>query len=182
MGNHVFDLDVWQCSGCKSHNLPRVQKCLACGKAKDGLKTANGINPCVDTGSTVKRSNQSITTRNSTKGKRRPVWETLTKTEKRFFDDHLSPLWESMEIATVIPQLRFPLSDGTTYSPDFTVLDFGCRITRIIEVKGGYSLRYGWAEQGIERFRRAREFFASEYRLENVMELWQWQKQWRRVE
>jgi hypothetical protein len=86
-----------------------------------------------------------------------PIKEKLNKTEAKFLREHLEPLL-GRTLQHIIPQVTLPFPDGTSYRIDFfcvTIEGF----VKCYEVKGSYDLNFAWAEQGIERFRRARDLW-----------------------
>ena len=71
----------------------------------------------------------------------------------------------------ILPQcLVLPLEGGGTYRPDFMVMNPAGPRVRLIEVKGGYK-GPGW-EQGIERYRRARQQWGQKF----AFEMWTWDR------
>lgn len=94
----------------------------------------------------------------------------LNKTEQRCLAELTAkyPDWLILSQSVVLP-----FGDGTSYRPDFLLIppfwdqEF---IAFIVEVKGGYR-GPGW-EQGMERYRRAREKWGTWLGFE----LWTWRK------
>lgn len=130
---------VWTCGRCFQANAHTRTRC-ACGCDRP----QHAVEGKPDDGKKERRG-------------RVPVIEHMTKAELRFLRERLEPDLGS-GILHIIPQVVLPFPDGTSYRVDFLCILLDGTV-RGYEVKGCYSLRFAWAEQGVERFRRAKEFW-----------------------
>jgi hypothetical protein len=92
----------------------------------------------------------------------------MNKTETRWLRE-VKPLHYPVHVA-LAQALTLPLDGGGTYRPDFMLVAPTGGIV-LVETKGGY--RGPGAEQGIERYRRARTQWEKAYFR---FEMWEWKK------
>lgn len=84
----------------------------------------------------------------------------------------------------LIQAVRLDFKDGTSYHPDFVVIDFlkvddiyeMVQKPIVVEIKGSHIGKVAWSRHGVERFRRARDVFSRWF----TFQLWEHNKgQWR---
>ncbi len=143
---HGWIPGVWPCRACDHYNPPHANACLTCRAPRQGLNSNS------DPALAAKPEKQA-------RSRRRTPAERMNKSERE-----IEAMLSCDPMAIVLPQaLTLSFVDGTSYRPDFLVIAAG-QMDRVIEVKGGYR-GPGW-EQGIERYRRAKEKWGAWFRFE----------------
>lgn len=136
----------WDCWTCKNWNLPDHPACQTCGQ------------PRPDNGDIQPKPVRMMDV--AGKAEKRPK---MNKSEAAVFE----MLKAKYPLSLILPQcLKLPFGDNTSYTPDFMFMHPWVTTT-LIEVKGGYR-GPGW-EQGMERYRRAKEKWGKWF----VFELWE---------
>lgn len=148
----------WKCR-CGQLNPPANQsadKCTAC----HGPRMPAGRAPDARQGekATPAASGQGGGEKKAGKGRgRRTVWERMesNETETRYYQEILRPFLGSI-YSMIRPQVRMDFDDGTYYTGDFECVLMTTGAVEMHEVKNPKARGY---RSGLERFRRARDFF-----------------------
>lgn len=162
-------MGVWECPDCGSYNPKGRKRCESCDHIY-GMKVYVEIPQIsTDTGQGCKKEVS------ATKRTRKGVMERLNKTEMRFYKEYLLA---NHYDAFIFPQaITLDFGDGTSYRPDFFVIDTTSKELLLFEVKGGHVGKVAWSRHGIERYRRAKDKWGGIFKF--VLYIWK-DKQWQR--